>query len=132
MSQDHSIEWIPAYLGNFIYNNDMERDIRGIVIHDLEGSLAAGVSWFANPASDVSAHYLVAKDGHIVQMVSDNDIAFHATGTATMLPPWLTAGKNPYYCSRPNAFTLGIEAELLATDPDGAYTDAQLDALRWL
>nr|WP_072774986.1 N-acetylmuramoyl-L-alanine amidase [Desulfitobacterium chlororespirans] len=31
-----------------------------------------------NPASQVSSHYLVLKDGRILQLVKDEDTAWHA------------------------------------------------------
>ncbi|MDO8672474.1 MAG: peptidoglycan recognition family protein [Dehalococcoidia bacterium] len=108
------------------------REIRGIVLHSTEGPLTAATSWFQNPASGVSAHYGIGKVGSIVQWVEDRDIAFHVRGDLGMYPDWIKFGPNLYNVSMPNAQTLGIELELLATDPDGAYTDAQLDALRWL
>ncbi|MGG8408780.1 N-acetylmuramoyl-L-alanine amidase, partial [Streptomyces sp. 12297] len=53
--------------------------INTIVIHDIEGSYQAGVSTFQDPASGVSAHYVMKSDGsQTTQMVADKDIAFHA------------------------------------------------------
>ena len=34
-------------------------------------------SWFQNPTSKVSAHYVVEQDGSVVQMVSEDDTAWH-------------------------------------------------------
>lgn len=39
---------------------------------------AAAESWLANPASEVSAHYIVHEDGRIVQMVPESERAWHA------------------------------------------------------
>ncbi|MBS3649171.1 N-acetylmuramoyl-L-alanine amidase [Pseudaminobacter sp. 19-2017] len=39
---------------------------------------AAAEDWLCNPASEVSSHYLVHEDGRIVQMVRENDRAWHA------------------------------------------------------
>jgi N-acetylmuramoyl-L-alanine amidase len=38
----------------------------------------AAEAWLCNPASEVSAHYLVHEDGRIVQMVREADRAWHA------------------------------------------------------
>jgi N-acetylmuramoyl-L-alanine amidase len=38
----------------------------------------AAEAWLSNPASEVSAHYLVHEDGRIVQMVREADRAWHA------------------------------------------------------
>ena len=58
--------------------------IDAIVLHyttsrNLEGS----ISWFKNPASEVSAHYIVGLDGSIVQLVKDGDKAWHCFGFNT-------------------------------------------------
>lgn len=38
------------------------------------------ISWFLNPSSKVSSHYIIAQDGKIVQMVKDSDKAWHCLG----------------------------------------------------
>lgn len=47
-----------------------------IVIHIAEGSKASVISHFKNPSSAVSSHFLVNKDGTIIQFVSTRDAAF--------------------------------------------------------
>jgi N-acetylmuramoyl-L-alanine amidase len=39
---------------------------------------AAAIDWLANPESKVSAHYVVAEDGTVLQMVDEADRAWHA------------------------------------------------------
>jgi N-acetylmuramoyl-L-alanine amidase len=52
---------------------------RFLVIHYTAGSSAAGtVAWFCSPASRVSAHLVIARDGTITQMVPFNREAWHA------------------------------------------------------
>lgn len=41
-------------------------------------SAAAALDWLANPASKVSAHYVVAEDGVVVRMVDETARAWHA------------------------------------------------------
>ena len=54
-------------------------DIDQIVIHyTTAGTAASSINHFLNPASEVSAHYIVDKNGDIYQMVSDSDKAWHA------------------------------------------------------
>ena len=48
---------------------------KGLVLHGTAGG--GTVSWFQNSASQVSAHYVVEQDGRIVQMVSEDDTAWH-------------------------------------------------------
>lgn len=100
------------------------------MLHSTEGNLSATTAWFQNSFSGVSAHYIVAKDGRIVNMVLDQDIAYHTRGDIGMLPTWMTDGPNRYYCSRPNARTIGIENEMLPED--NVLTDAQYESLAWL
>jgi LysM repeat protein len=56
-------------------------DVRiwAIVIHaTANDSLQGVIEWFTNPASLVSAHYNVGKDGRIVQMAREDQRAWHA------------------------------------------------------
>lgn len=49
------------------------------VIHDCEGSEAGSISWFLNPASKVSAHYVLSEDGsRATLMVDPANKAWHA------------------------------------------------------
>ncbi|MBN1640108.1 MAG: N-acetylmuramoyl-L-alanine amidase [Anaerolineae bacterium] len=50
-----------------------------IVVHATGNeTLAGAVQWFANPASSASAHYVIGKDGRVVQMVREDSRAWHA------------------------------------------------------
>ncbi|MBZ9799492.1 N-acetylmuramoyl-L-alanine amidase [Mesorhizobium sp. ES1-4] len=50
-----------------------------IVLHYTGMATGAGAeAWLCDPASDVSSHYLVHENGHIVQMVRESDRAWHA------------------------------------------------------
>jgi N-acetylmuramoyl-L-alanine amidase len=50
-----------------------------LILH-YTGMMSAprAIAWLANPASKVSAHYVVDEAGHITQMVSEADRAWHA------------------------------------------------------
>ncbi len=75
-------------------NNFSNRDttISAVVIHVMQGSYSAAISWFKNPQSHVSVHYLVrSRDGQVTQMVREKDEAWHVRSA------------NPY--------TIGIEHE---------------------
>jgi hypothetical protein len=73
-------------------------------------------SFFSQPASKVSSHYVVGQDGTIVQCVDDQYTAWHA-GVSAFL------GR-----SNVNGFSVGIE---MCNVGDGVdpYTDAQYQAL---
>ncbi len=50
-----------------------------IVLHYTGMASAEGAeNWLCNPESVVSSHYLVHEDGRVVQMVRENDRAWHA------------------------------------------------------
>jgi len=53
-------------------------NITTIVIHDAEGSCAGTTSAFQDPLYYVSAHYIVCKDGSVIQYVLTKNIAWHA------------------------------------------------------
>src|SRR5579871_4128983 len=81
-----------------------------IVIHIIVGSLESAKQQFADPASQVSAHYGVGRDGTILQFVEEEDTAFHAG--IVVNPSWnsMRPGVNP------NLHTIGIEHEGQPTD----------------
>jgi hypothetical protein len=100
-----NIHWNPAHSGNYTQGRQGAR-ISYIVIHDTEGSYAGAISWFKNPASNVSAHYILrSSDGDITQMVREQDIAWHA-------------GNWNY-----NKAAIGIEHEGWMSQPDRWYTE---------
>lgn len=49
---------------------------RGLVLHIAEGSYAGTIAWENNPGSDISSHFVVAKDGRCTQMVDTHDRAW--------------------------------------------------------
>lgn len=76
-------DWIPANSANYTVDDRPNTlPIRWIVIHDIEGTAAGAIAWFQNPAAGGSAHYVVDYDAskypNPVQMVRDEDIAWHA------------------------------------------------------
>lgn len=71
----------PGDYGNYDLANRPAKalKIHYIVIHDTEESYADTISGFQNPASYVSAHYVVrSSDGHVTQMVQDKNVAWQA------------------------------------------------------
>jgi len=105
--------WIPSphfHVGRKGYQPE------AIVIHIAEGSRAAVDSWFTNPESMVSAHYLVCTDGSVHHYVREANQAFHAG--RVLRPTWSLlkrdADEHPI---NPNLYTIGIEHEGQANDP---------------
>ncbi len=108
------------------------RQVRAIVLHDTEGSLEGSLAHFQRQGT-ASAHYIIGKSGELVGCVLEEHAAWHAARADRMRPSWLDPRPpGAGLCSEINACTVGIELELLASDPDGAYTDAQLTRLRTL
>jgi N-acetyl-anhydromuramyl-L-alanine amidase AmpD len=93
-----------------------------IVIHTTSGRLAAVDSWFANPASEVSAHFAVGVDGTVHQYVRTDDAAW-SNGLIETGRSWPgTLGVNP------NLETVSIETEDLG-NPDQAVSEEQFRAV---
>lgn len=105
----HADKWVPASSSN--YTDDSRGSASHVVIHTTQGSYSGTVSWIQNPASSVSAHYVVrSSDGEVTQMVQEEDIAWHAGH-------WDT-----------NKASVGIEHEGYVEDPGRWYTDAMYRA----
>ena len=79
-------------------------DVDTVVIHTIQGSYSGAISWFHNCSAQVSAHYVVSTTGSITQVVDEADIGWHVSC-------W-------------NGFTIGIEHEGYAEEPELWYTDA--------
>lgn len=91
--------------------------IWAIVVHATANSSLGGViSWFRDPVSEVSAHYNIGKDGRVVQMVRDEQRAWHAGQSA-----WKGV-------LDVNDFSIGIEL-VNKNDGQDPYPDAQYRAL---
>jgi hypothetical protein len=104
-----AIEQVPAAWTNYAHVHRKRSAIRIVVVHVTESSFASTVAWFRNPRSGVSAHYVVGRDGQVVHMVPDDEIAWHAG--------------NHWY----NAHSIGVEDEGIVEVP-GTFTDAEYRA----
>jgi len=70
---------IKSFIESPNYSSRNGASIDMIVLHCSTAATVEGtISWFSNPASRVSAHYVVDKNGDIYQMVRDEDSAWHA------------------------------------------------------
>lgn len=81
--------------------------VRGICLHCTEGTAESAISWFGSPKSEVSAHYMVQKDGVVIQFVDEANEAWaqgrvdHPTAQIVADHPGLN----------PNAYLISIEHE---------------------
>lgn len=92
--------------------------IKAVIIHDTESSnLESAVSWFQSKDSQVSAHYVIDKNGDIYQMVKEADKAWHCGES-------ILHGK-----TNVNTFSIGIE---LVGDGKTEFPREQYDALAWV
>ena len=91
----------------------------GVVIHIMDGTLVGTDSWFANPNSQVSAHYGIGKNGEVHQYVKEEDAAWHAGRVDAPLWKLIRANINP------NLYTIGIEHE---GRPNDVWTEAMKQA----
>ena len=111
-------EWSPS--PNFGSRNG--RSIIAIVDHVTSGTAESALSWFQNPASKVSAHYLVTRSGRIIQLVKEGNSSYHA-GIHNQTHWSLYDGTNP------NNYTIGIEHE---GDSDEPLTEDQYQSTLFL
>ena len=68
---------------NFVPNG--MKEYRGLVLHIQQGHQAGTINWFNNPKSEASAKWCCAKNGDLVQLVNDKDMA------------WTEVAGNPFW-----------------------------------
>ena len=112
-------EWIGCAAGNFRKGRPTGFAPEAIVIHIIDGSLHSADLQFNDPASVVSAHYAVGRDGSIHQFVEESDTAFHAG--VVVNPTWRLLKPRV----NPNFYTIGIEHE---GRPDDPWSEAQYES----
>lgn len=78
-SVDYSgADWVAACSSNYSNYSRTATDIAYVIVHKIEGSYSGCISWFQNCSAQVSAHYVISKNGDITQMVKEEDVAWHA------------------------------------------------------
>ena len=103
-----SVVWLRGE-GNFTKSHRQVASIDKIVIHVTEGAFWGTVRWLQSQRAHASSHYVVGRNGKIVQLVHLSDIAWHAGN-------W-----------KVNVQSVGIEHEGFTSGPDG-FTNAQYHA----
>ena len=90
-----------------------------VVLHSTAGfNLFGTVKWFLTPESEVSSHFVIGKDGSIVQQVSTFDKAWHAG-----------LSEDKFGRTHVNDFSVGIELDNLNDGVD-PYPSEQIEALK--
>ena len=95
-------------------NFDARRANLVVLHHTSDSTLDEALATLTNPERKVSAHYLIGRDGEIVQMVEEKDRAWHA-GVS-----WWGGNTDI------NSASIGIELDNDGFEP---FDDAQIDAL---
>ena len=136
------LDLVEDYRDEFDHGPKGAEHQRYIVLHDTEGDSdpESVVSWWASNGNLVAAHFVVGKDGHIVQCVPLDRIAHHAGYGDTghnELYGIAEDGRDDMLGSVPlgpnfadygmNAWSVGIE--LVHVGGSGDYPAAQLEAL---
>ena len=105
-------EWVPS--PNFTPSE--HRAITCLVVHATATSgIESPRRWLCDPTAKKSAHYLIGKDGTVLQLVQDKDIAWHAGESEWKGKKWV------------NHFSIGIELVNL-NDGKDPYPLAQLNS----
>lgn len=97
---------------NFRKDRRGELGIDQIVIHVTEGNAESVLSWFGSAKSQVSAHYMVRKDGRVDQFVDESDEAYHAGRVDKPTAPLVLERPS----INPNYYSIGIEHEGSGTE----------------
>ena len=111
-------DWIPSPNFNPRRPNAGPLDI--VVLHSTcmsANTTDEVVHWFQTPESEVSSHYIVGKDGRVVQMVAEGMRAWHAG-------PCDWRGRTDI-----NSCSVGIEMVHRDQDPKDDWPDAQVRAV---
>lgn len=124
MVEKPAIVWKPANAANYdVGHGGYAWEF--VVWHRAEGSAAATISWFQNPASRASTHYLAAFDGTVYQFVS-LDNAPYAHGKVEVAYDQAPRVLQENWGINPNKLGIGIECEGKAGEP---LTPAQRGSL---
>ena len=93
------------------FKTSPNRKVKFIVLHATASSTTeSAVRWMKDPSSKVSAHYVIGKDGSVVQMVDLDNIAWHAGKSKALLD-------GEEYVNL-NGISIGIELVNLNTGTD--------------
>ncbi|WP_294220805.1 N-acetylmuramoyl-L-alanine amidase [uncultured Shimia sp.] len=102
---------------NFGERRDGQRPELIVIHYTAMDSAQAAIDWLCNPEAEVSAHYVIAPDGHVTQLVAEEMRAWHA-GVGS----W--QGQSDV-----NSRSIGIE---LSNKGDHPFSAKQMDALEVL
>lgn len=109
------IQWVDIPESNYRSRNGVVAD--AIAIHIAEGSKASVIATFKDPLVQKSSHFLVCKDGSVVQFVSTKNASFCTGNIDNPINELVLSRKE-----NPNSWTHSIEHEGFSNQD---ITDAQ-------
>ena len=101
--------------------------IQGIVLHSTEG-WDGGIQTLVNPSREASAHYGVERDGTIIQMVNEEDKAWHAGSSVNA---WTVGIEVAGFTKRPDSFSYPAKIQIGEGNffDDIGYNQVQIESL---
>ena len=100
-------------------------DILGVVLHSTEG-WDSGVRTLVDPNRGASAHYGIERDGSIIQMVNEKDIAWHGGSRANN---WTIGIEIAGFAKRPEGFSNAGKIQVGSSfEEDIGFSDAQIQS----
>jgi|WetSurMetagenome_2_1015567.scaffolds.fasta_scaffold02980_8 N-acetylmuramoyl-L-alanine amidase len=112
--QKHNIKYIDKTKECNNYSDRKDNQILMIVDHITTGSAKSTTDWFLNGKSEASAHYLVCKNGDVIQFVNDENVAWHCGIKKDIIKKGMPYTSNEFVKRKninPNLYTIGIEHE---------------------
>ena len=105
-----------------------ENDIRGIVIHYTNGSAEGAYSWWQVRYPGTSAHYIIRRDGTVIQAVPEVYAAFHLgcywnDEYCRKCPDELCGNNGFFYDPVENTIAVELENAGPVFEKDGWYAD---------
>jgi len=68
--------WVSTPPSNYARTSRQRTDVRWIVIHTTELPAADAIERLTDPAAKVSVHYLIARDGRVIQLLRNEDVSY--------------------------------------------------------
>jgi N-acetyl-anhydromuramyl-L-alanine amidase AmpD len=105
--------------------NNKRYVVQGICNHISAGLRGSVINWFNNPSAQASYHYLVCKNGDIIQFVNDGDTAW-SQGLINRPTAKIYFDNNKV---NPNVYLVSISHEVTGSEP---LTELQYQSSLWL
>jgi len=109
--------------------------VRAVVLHITGSSSSSALGgsegrlgWFSNPASQASSHFLLKEDATVLQLVDEEDTAWHCGLVRNPVWQGLIPGENP------NQYTIGVEVAIKKywLMPSWKQWTTWVELVRWL